>query len=135
MDLPPLCLKHLARLQTMEDSDPGYLVGHFLPQLVCAGHTDLLSASHTCCPRSSQSSSQFLRLNDVSQSSLGFPHITQITLCDYVIMCVITGFMSVSSSILSPVLTQCHLALKRYLLNEEMNESPFQKTEYDSLGE
>lgn len=129
MVLPPFCLKHLARFYTMNDPDPGYLVGHFFPQLLCPGHTDL-SGSYTCCPDcSSQGSPPLLRLNVVFQSSLCFSHITQITLCDYIVMCVIIGFMSVSSPIVSPVLTQCQLALKRYLLNEEINELPFQKTE------
>lgn len=120
----------------MKDADPGYLVGHSRLQLLCPGHTDILSGSHICSPGcSSQGSPLLLRLNEVSQSSLCFSHITQITLCDYLLMCVIIEFMSVSSPIVSPVLTQCQLALKRYLLNEEINELPFQKIGYDSLEE
>lgn len=37
-------------------------------------------------------------------------------------MCVIIGFMSIASTVVSPMLTQCQLVLKGYVLNEEINE-------------
>ena len=50
-------------------------------------------------------------------------------------MCAIMGLMSISSITVSQILAQCHLALNRYLLNEEMNDFAILKNRMCSLGE
>lgn len=49
-------------------------------------------------------------------------------------VCAIIGLMSMSSTTVSPILAQCHLALNRYLLNEEMNDFAILKNRMCSLG-